>query len=97
MRAEPGRARDYREQRDVGFIFPAQEAGMTQSVVAWHFTEGSEEGVILQCVITAPPSSAGRQIQLWIEADTAEELMKDLRAFAISRRQTSEVGPVDVG
>lgn len=95
MRAEPGQRSGFREGRKAGVILPAQEQTMKQSVVAWHYPDGPHQGVLLLCIVTSPPSSAGRAVEVWIEADTAEALMKDLRSFAASRRQTTEAGRID--
>lgn len=47
---------------------------------------GPGEGLTIECEVVSPPSSAGKQIPVYVDADMVEKLLLEFRRHAARRR-----------
>ncbi len=47
---------------------------------------GPGEGLTIECEVVNPPSSAGKQIPVYVDADMVEKLLLEFRRHAARRR-----------
>ena len=47
---------------------------------------GPGEGLTIECEVTWPPSSQGKQIPVYVDADMVEKLLLEFRRHAARRR-----------
>jgi len=59
-------------------------------------TIGFEDGAMwIECELMAPPSMAGRSVDVYFDPAEVTELLLDARRAAVRGRSNSEVGRVD--